>query len=48
VSPETAPLVVAAGAEVLVAGAAIFRGSGEADYRENIEAIRTAADRTPR
>jgi ribulose-phosphate 3-epimerase len=44
VSPETAPLVCAAGAEVLVAGNAIFRGAGAAAYRENIEAIRIAAD----
>jgi ribulose-phosphate 3-epimerase len=45
VSPETAPLVVAAGADVLVAGAAIFKGGSVAAYRENIEAIRAAADR---
>lgn len=45
VSPETAPLVVAAGANVLVAGAAVFKGGSEDAYRANIEAIRTAADR---
>jgi ribulose-phosphate 3-epimerase len=45
VSPETAPLVVAAGADVLVAGAAIFKGSTEAAYRANIAAIRDAADK---
>ncbi len=45
VSPETAPLVVAAGADVLVAGAAIFKGGTEAAYRANIEAIREAADK---
>ena len=44
-SPETAPLVVAAGADVLVAGAAIFKGGTEAAYRANIEAIRDAADK---
>lgn len=43
VTPETAPLLAAAGANVLVAGSAIFRGSGEA-YRDNIAAIRHAAD----
>ena len=43
VTAETAPLVVAAGADVLVAGAAIFKGGSEAAYRENIEAIRQAA-----
>jgi len=44
VTPETAPLVSAAGADVLVAGSAIFKGGSEAAYRENIAAIRTAAD----
>ena len=45
VTAETAPLVVAAGADVLVAGAAVFKGGGVESYRENIEAIRQAADR---
>lgn len=45
VSPETAPLVVAAGADVLVAGAAIFKGGTETAYRANIDAIRDAADK---
>ena len=44
VSAETAPLVAAAGADVLVAGAAIFKGGSDAAYRGNIEAIRRAAD----
>ncbi|MET3577238.1 ribulose-phosphate 3-epimerase [Mesorhizobium robiniae] len=44
VTPETAPLVTAAGANVLVAGSAIFRGGIEAAYRANIGAIRQAAD----
>lgn len=44
VTPETAPLVAAAGADVLVAGSAVFRGGGEDAYRRNIEAIRRAAD----
>ena len=43
VTPETAPLVAAAGANVLVAGSAVFKGTGEADWRSNIEAIRAAA-----
>jgi ribulose-phosphate 3-epimerase len=43
VTPETAPLVTAAGANVLVAGSAAFRG-GPGAYRSNIEAIRAAAD----
>lgn len=45
VSPETAPLVTAAGANVLVAGAAVFKGGTVDAYRANIEAIRTAADK---
>ncbi len=44
VTPETAPLVVAAGATALVAGSAVFTGSSEASYRANIAAIRAAAD----
>ena len=43
VTPETAPLVAAAGANVLVAGSAVFKGAGEADWRKNIEAIRAGA-----
>ena len=44
-SPETAPLVTAAGADVLVAGAAVFKGDGAEAYARNIEAIRAAADK---
>jgi ribulose-phosphate 3-epimerase len=44
VTPETAPLVTAAGANVLVAGSAVFKGGTEAAYRANIAAIRAAAD----
>ena len=47
VDPVTAPMVVAAGADVLVAGSAVFRG-GSVDrpevYGTNIRAIRTAAE----
>ena len=42
VTPATAPLVAAAGADVLVAGSAIFTG-GPSAYARNIEAIRLAA-----
>lgn len=42
VTPETAPLVAAAGANVLVAGSAVFKG-GEQAYAANIAAIRNAA-----
>ncbi len=44
VTPETAPLVAAAGANVLVAGSAVFKGGTEDAYRSNISAIRKAAD----
>lgn len=43
ISAETAGAVVKAGANVLVAGSAVFKGGGEAIYRENITAIRMAA-----
>ncbi len=42
VTPETAPLVVAAGADVLVAGSAVFKGGDEDAYRANIAAIRAS------
>jgi ribulose-phosphate 3-epimerase len=47
VDPQTAPLVRRAGADVLVAGSAVFRGGSVADpapYGKNIRAIREAAD----
>lgn len=44
VTPETAPLVVGAGANVLVAGSAVFKGGTEVSYAANIKAIRDAAD----
>jgi ribulose-phosphate 3-epimerase len=47
VTPETAPAVVAAGADVLVAGSAAFKGGSVADpapYGANIAAIRAAAE----
>jgi ribulose-phosphate 3-epimerase len=47
VTPQTAPLVAAAGADVLVAGSAVFRGGSVVDpapYGENIRAIRAAAE----
>ncbi len=43
VTPETAKQVVKAGANVLVAGSAVFKGGGEESYRANITAIRKAA-----
>lgn len=44
VTPETAPLVVAAGANVLVAGSAVFKGGTRDSYAKNIAAIRAAAE----
>lgn len=45
VTAEIAPLVAAAGADVLVAGSAVFKGGTEEAYARNIAAIRTAADK---
>ncbi len=42
VDPDTAPLVAKAGANVLVAGSAIFKGDGVEGYRANIDAIRAS------
>ncbi|MFG6568853.1 ribulose-phosphate 3-epimerase [Sulfitobacter sp. 1A13679] len=49
VDPKTAPLVAEAGADVLVAGSAVFKGGSVNDpalYGENIRAIRAAAEGT--
>lgn len=47
ITPDTAPLMAAAGADVLVAGSAVFKG-GSVDapgvYGANIKAIRAAAE----
>jgi ribulose-phosphate 3-epimerase len=43
VTPETAPQVARAGANVLVAGSAVFKGGNPDAYRTNIAAIRNAA-----
>ena len=47
VDPTTAPLVARAGADVLVAGSAVFKGgsvSNPGPYGDNIRAIRAAAE----
>jgi len=47
VTSQTAPLVAGAGADVLVAGSAVFKGGSvenPAPYGENIRAIRAAAE----
>ena len=46
VDPKTAPIVAAAGADVLVAGSAVFKGGSVTDpapYGTNIRNIREAA-----
>jgi ribulose-phosphate 3-epimerase len=43
ITPETAPKVAAAGANVLVAGSAVFKGGSQQAYAANIAAIRNAA-----
>lgn len=43
ITPQTAPLAAGAGADVLVAGSAVFK---DADYARNISAIRAAATGT--
>jgi ribulose-phosphate 3-epimerase len=51
VDPATAPLVAEAGADVLVAGSAVFRGGSvrnSAPYGANIAAIRAAAEQARR
>ena len=43
ITPENAALVARAGANVLVAGSAVFKGGTAASYRANIAAVRNAA-----
>ena len=43
ITAETAPIVARAGANVLVAGSAVFKGGKPDIYRANIAAIRNAA-----
>jgi ribulose-phosphate 3-epimerase len=45
IDPSTAPRVIAAGADVVVAGTAVFKG-GPADYAKNIEALRQQGAKT--
>lgn len=47
ITPDTAPLMARAGADVLVAGSAVFKGGSVTDpapYATNIRTIRTAAE----
>jgi ribulose-phosphate 3-epimerase len=43
ITPDTAPVVTRAGANVLVAGSAVFKGGKPENYRANIAAIRNTA-----
>ncbi|NTJ65801.1 ribulose-phosphate 3-epimerase [Agrobacterium rhizogenes] len=45
VSVETAPLITASGANVLVAGSAIFKGESVEAYRQTVGDLRAAAER---
>ncbi len=45
VSVDTAPVIIAAGANVLVAGSAIFKGESVDAYRQTISDLRAAAER---
>ncbi len=44
VTPETAPLVMKAGASVLVAGSAVFKGGNQKAYEDNITAIKQSIE----
>jgi len=44
ITATTAPLVTAAGANVLVAGSAIYKGEGVDDYRKTVDTLRKAAE----
>ena len=44
ITAATAPLVTGAGANVLVAGSAIYQGKGVDDYRKTVDILRKAAE----
>ena len=46
ITPETIAIPAAAGANVFVAGSAVYKGDGVDDYRRNIAALRQAAAST--
>lgn len=45
ITPDTIAIPAAAGANVFVAGSAVYKGAGLADYRANIQALRQAAEK---
>ncbi|MCO6178533.1 ribulose-phosphate 3-epimerase [Ciceribacter sp. RN22] len=44
ITATTAPLVTSAGANVLVAGSAIYKGEGVDDYRKTVDSLKKAAE----
>jgi ribulose-phosphate 3-epimerase len=46
ITPTTIGVPAAAGANVFVAGSAVYKGAGLDDYRANIQALRSAAEST--
>ncbi|MCB1448410.1 MAG: ribulose-phosphate 3-epimerase, partial [Rhizobiaceae bacterium] len=46
ITPGTIAVPAAAGANIFVAGSAVYKGTGLADYRANIDALRRAAEAT--
>lgn len=44
ITATTAPLVTSVGANVLVAGSAIYKGEGVDDYRKTVDSLRKAAE----
>ncbi len=44
ITVTTAPLVTSAGANVLVAGSAIYKGEGVDDYRKTVDSLKKAAE----
>ena len=44
VTAQTAGAIIAAGANALVAGSAVFKGEGVEDYRKTVSLLRTAAE----
>jgi ribulose-phosphate 3-epimerase len=45
ITAETAPICAAAGVNIFVAGSAVYKGAGIAEYRANIDSIRHAAEK---
>ena len=48
IAPDTAPIVIGAGADVLVAGSHVFKGGGRSAYAANIAALRSGTGASSR